>query len=107
MHQLVNSPIRNSLTGAERTAMRLGASRVAALIGRGLRRATGRRATPVTWAVDTGPVFDNAIGELTFTGRRAALSIQRTTADDGSGGPPAFAEVIERQLTANAGQGRA
>ena len=45
VHQLVNSPIRNSLTGPERTAMRLGKSRVAGGLGHVLRRAAGRRRT--------------------------------------------------------------
>jgi hypothetical protein len=97
VHQLVNSPIRNSLTGPERTAMRLGKSHVAGGLGRLLRRAVGRRRVPVQWAIDRGPVFDNCIGELTFDGDRAGLSMQRTEPyEEGAG--PQLTEVIDVDL---------
>ena len=99
LYQLVNSPIRNSLTGPERTAMRLGKSHVAGALGRVLRRAVGKRREPMRWAVDAGPVFDNCIGELTFDGALADLSVMRTLPYDADSGPQ-LEEVIDLDLTA-------
>ena len=98
VHQLVNSPIRNSLTGPERSAMRLGRSRFASALGRVLRRAVGRRRDPVEWSIDHGPVFDNCIGELTFDGRQADLSVCRTKPYDPAADPE-LDEVIDVDLT--------
>jgi hypothetical protein len=75
VHQLVSSPIRNALRPPESTAMRLGASRFAKFIGRGLRRAAGRRRSAVSWKIDLGPVFDNSLGQIYFDRRTAHLSI--------------------------------
>ena len=101
VHQLVNSPIRNSLTGPERTAMRLGKSHVAGLLGRALRRSIGRRAVRAQWTMDRGPVFDNCIGELTFDAGHAVLSVQRTEPyEEGAG--PQLTKVIDVDLVRGA-----
>jgi hypothetical protein len=101
VHQLVNSPIRNALTGPERTAMRLGASRFARRFGRVLRRAVHRQPARATWSIDAGPVFDNSIGELTFNGRHARLVVRKTRAYD-KAAPPAFDDAIDVDLIAGA-----
>jgi hypothetical protein len=101
IHQLVNSPIRNALTGPERTAMRLGRSRLAGVVGRALRRCVGLRKSAVTWSIDEGPVFDNSIAELTLDGPRAELSVHRTLPYDAGAGPQ-LVEVIAVDLTRRA-----
>ena len=97
LYQLVNSPIRNALTGPERTAMRLGKSRLAGVVGRVLRRAVRQRREPVRWTVDAGPVFDNCIGELTFDGAHADLSVLRALPYDADSGPR-LEEAIDLDL---------
>ena len=54
VHQLVSSPIRNSLIGPERMAMRLGTLGFARSIGRALRRASAG-AAGMSWQIDLGP----------------------------------------------------
>lgn len=105
VHQLVASPIRNALTGPERTAMRLGASRFARVIGRLLRRAVHRRRPIVLWDTDLGPVFANSLSQLSFDGREAQLLVLqcRPHAEEVV---PAFDEVITVDLVAGSQAGR-
>ena len=65
------------------------------------RPATRGRPTPgpVDWSIDRGPVFDNCIGELTFDGARADLSVSRTLPYDADAGPQ-LTEVIDVDLGA-------
>jgi hypothetical protein len=101
VHQLVGSPIRNALKPPESTAMRLGASRFAALVGRFLRRAARRRRPHVRWKMDCGPTFANCLSQLFFVGRSAELVVlQARPHDDDS--PPTLDRVIEVDLVAGA-----
>jgi hypothetical protein len=99
VHQLVSSPIRNALRPPESTAMHIGASRVARVIGRVLRRAAGRSAPPVEWRVDLGPVFANSVGELDFAGRSGSLLVLQTKAHEDDA-PPKFDEGFRLDLCA-------
>jgi hypothetical protein len=101
VHQLVSSPIRNALKPPESTAMRLGTSRVAAVLGRVLRRGAGRKRPSATWQIDLGPVFANSLGELSFRSRTASLCILQACphVDDAK---PEFDELIEIDLVAGA-----
>ena len=99
VHQLVSSPIRNALRPPESTAMRLGTSHFAGLVGRVLRRATRRRRTKVSWGIDVGPVFANSLAQIAFDGRAARLTMlqARPHADDVS---PAFDTAFDLDLVA-------
>jgi len=64
-----------------------------------LRRAVHRARPAVTWSIDRGPVFDNCIGELTFQGRRAGLTVYQARPLDDNG-RPAFEPVFDIDLVA-------
>ena len=101
VHQLVSSPIRNALKPPESTAMRLAKSRIAAVLGRILRRGAGRRRPALSWKIDIGPIFANSLGEITFDSRAASLCVLQACphVDDAK---PAFDELIEIDLVAGA-----
>jgi hypothetical protein len=99
VHQLVNSPIRNALTPPERTAMRLGRSRLARVLGRVLRWAVRGQRRQVTWEADRGPVFGNCLGQISFEGRAAQLVLQQTCPYNEDAGPE-LKKVIELDLVA-------
>ncbi|MCU1400147.1 MAG: hypothetical protein JWN62_3256 [Acidimicrobiales bacterium] len=105
VHQLVNSPIRNALTGPERTAMHLGLSRVVGVVGRVLRRCVGRRRTDLRWQIDQGPVFDNSLGELTYDGPRATSRVLHTRPYD-ERAEPALDTAFEIDLVAGSASRR-
>ena len=105
VHQLVGSPIRNALRGHERTAMRVGASRAARVLGRIFRRAVGKRPPTASWKVDLGPVFANSLGQITFDGRCADLVVlqARPHADNVR---PEFDNAYELDLVAGSFNGK-
>lgn len=82
VHQLVNSPIRNALRPHERTLMRVAMSRFGSGAGRVLRRGVRRRRPAVEWEIDEGPVFQNCLGLIEFTGDNAHLVQEHATPDD-------------------------
>jgi PhoD-like phosphatase len=84
VHQLVSSPMRNVLTGPDRNAMRLGASRVARILARVLLRCVRRHPAAVAWKIDDGPIFENSVSLLSFKGRAADLRILQTRPSDDS-----------------------
>ncbi|MCU1395275.1 MAG: hypothetical protein JWM34_3703 [Ilumatobacteraceae bacterium] len=100
-HQLVNSPIRNALTGPERTAMHMGMSRGLGVLGRVLRRAVGRRRTELRWTIDQGPIFDNSLGELAYDGARARSRVLRVQPFD-EHADPALDVAMDIDLVAGA-----
>jgi hypothetical protein len=101
VHQLVSSPIRNALKPPESTAMRLGTSRFALLVGRFLRRTARRRRTRVLWKMDSGPTFANCLSQLFFVGRSAELVVLQARPHDDDA-PPKLDRVIEVDLVAGA-----
>jgi hypothetical protein len=85
VHQLVNSPIRNALTPAERFALRSAMSRPAIGVARTVRRSVCSGRPSVRWRMDQGPIFDNCVGQLVFDGASAQLvQEQACPSDDGS-----------------------
>jgi hypothetical protein len=85
IHQLVNSPIRNALTPAERFALRSAMSRPAIGVARAVRRSVCGGRPSVRWRMDQGPIFDNCLGQLVFDGASAQLiQEQACPSDDGS-----------------------
>jgi hypothetical protein len=105
VHQLVNSPIRNALVPPERTAMRLGSSRLARVVGRMFRRVVGHERPPVSWDVDRGPVFANSLGQIDFDGRSAQLLVLQALPHDEKARPE-LDEVIELDLVAGSHSAR-
>lgn len=104
VHQLVSSPIRNALKPPESTAMRLGTSRFARIVGRVLRRSARRKRTKVVWELDRGPTFANCLSEITFEARSAQLVVLQARPHD-ENVRPEFDKVIELDLVAGAHSG--
>ncbi len=84
VHQLVSSPIRNTLTSFERFGMRVMLTRPMTFVGRALRRAARRRRADVRWKIDHGPLWANGIGQLVIEGRSARARFEQSS-PDGSG----------------------
>ena len=101
IHQLVSSPIRNALKPPERTVMRLATSSFARRVARILRHAARRERARVKWQLDRGPVFANTLGQVTFEGRSAQLSVLRTQPHD-EGAHPVLEQPIVLDLVAGA-----
>jgi hypothetical protein len=81
VHQVVSSPIRNSLSRRDRRVLRFTMSRIGKRIGDLLMR-SARRWLPVTWALTHGPEFANEMGLLVVRGRELELVIERARNDD-------------------------
>ena len=92
--QAVCSPYRNPLESGERRIARLGSSRGARLLGRGLRRAAGVRDSGIRWELVEPPTFDNQIGTLTIDGTSARVRIERAL----PGPEPKLELSLERSL---------
>jgi hypothetical protein len=98
VHQLVNSPMRNALRPHERATIRFALSRAGKAVARMLRWSVRNKPPVVTWQLDQGPVFDNCIGEITFDGDDAKLSIERAVV--GNDGENVFELVFDAHLSA-------
>jgi hypothetical protein len=98
VHQLVNSPMRNALRPHERATIRFALSRVGQGVARMLRWSVRNEPPAVTWQLDQGPVFDNCIGEITFDGDDAKLSIERALV--GNNGENELEVVFDAHLSA-------
>jgi PhoD-like phosphatase len=92
--QAVCSPYRNPLDGRERRIARLGSTRGARAIGKGLARAAGVPDADVRWRMVEPPTFDNQIATLRFRGREARLTLERAIPGD----DPRLEASLERQL---------
>jgi hypothetical protein len=86
--------------------MRLGTSHFAGLIGRVLRRSAGRKRTRVSWGIDLGPVFANSLGQITFEGRSAQLSVLQARSH-AEGVRPEFDTAFDLDLVAGSASARA
>ncbi len=73
IYQAVCSPIRNPLPQAMRYANGVASFGLARLVGRGLARASKVREPPISWDVEHGPWFDNALATLVLDGRSASI----------------------------------
>jgi PhoD-like phosphatase len=96
VYQAVCSPMRNPLDARERRTIRLGITRAAGAIGRGLARAAGVEGEPLTWEITDGPWFDNQVATLDLDGRRATFSLDKAV---GAGDEhPRLERVVSRRL---------
>jgi hypothetical protein len=82
IYQIVNSPIRNVLATRERRVFKVGLSRVASYIARGLRRSVGERPDSANWSVEDGPFFANHTCLLELDERNARMLLERAHPDD-------------------------
>jgi hypothetical protein len=89
VHQLVSSPIRNSLPRRDRRILRFALTRTGRLLGRLMLRSVGRRLPPLWWELTHGPEFANEMGVLHVNGRELELVVERARHDDDGG------EVLE------------
>jgi hypothetical protein len=96
--QVVCSPFRNPLDRHERAAIRIAASRPAALAAHALARSAGVREPDMRWRLAHGhePWFDNQVGTLELHGRRARVVIEKTVPSDDE--DPSLETVIESWL---------
>ena len=79
VYQAVCSPLRNTLSTPERTAMRFGWSRAGEVIFEALARAAGVGKEAVSWRLaHERPCFDNHVGTIELRGREARISIRST-----------------------------
>ena len=90
--QAVCSPLRNPLSKREKRAIKIGMSRAAAVLARGLARAAGVKPTRLGWdIVSPGPFFDNQVATVDIDGRSAHLRIEKA-------GEHGLRDTYERQL---------
>jgi hypothetical protein len=91
--QATCSPFRNPLSTKERRQVKAASTRAAEWITRGLARAAGVPAPPLSWTnAGGGPVFDNILGGLRIDGRRMDLRIDKARPG------PRLEPVIEHRL---------
>jgi hypothetical protein len=80
VYQLTCSPVHNGLPAAIRAATRLGWSRSAGRLARGLAELAGTPAPSVRWELAAGPFFGNAISTLIHRGGEAYALVEGTDA---------------------------
>jgi hypothetical protein len=103
VYQVVCSPFRNPLRPGQRRAVKLGRTRGAALVARGLARTAGVRRADADWEFLSSATFDNSIAVLELDERSATVRISRSApGDDG----PEFEELHVRELAAARPRGR-
>jgi hypothetical protein len=76
--QAVCSPFRNPLNARERFAIRVGVSKLGALIGTLLAQSAGVPEHDVRWRFVEGPYFDNQVASIDIEGREAMLRLEKT-----------------------------
>jgi hypothetical protein len=79
VYQLTCSPVHNGLPVPIRGAARIGWSRGAGRLARGLAKLAGTPAPSLRWELTTGPFFGNAISTLIHRGREAYALVEGTT----------------------------
>jgi hypothetical protein len=82
--QAVCSPFRNPLDRHERVTIRFAASKPAEFVTHALAKTAGVREPDMRWRLAEGrePWFDNQVGTLELTGRRALLRVEKTVPSD-------------------------
>jgi hypothetical protein len=78
VHQLTVSPLHNQAPHPIRVGFRIGWSRWAQLLTRGLTRSARVQRTALQWEKQAGPFFGNQIGELVLDGRSARFVLSVT-----------------------------
>jgi PhoD-like phosphatase len=98
--QATCSPFRNPLDRRERNVIKFGVSRAGTLLGRALARAAGAPDPDIRWRFCEGPYFDNQAGTIVLDGRRSAMQVEKTVADEAASDRfhPRLETVFERRL---------
>lgn len=86
VHQVVSSPIRNALGRRDRWVIRAAASNLGKVAGAAFARLVRRQRPHVSWDVDDGPYFSNAMAVLLFDQDHVRLVVEqaRPTAQGGT-----------------------
>jgi hypothetical protein len=79
--QVVCSPFRNPLTGAQRRAVRLIGSNAAGAVLGGLARLAGVQRSRADWRLVRRPSFHNSLGELELDGRSGRVTLYRSATE--------------------------
>jgi len=85
--QLTSSPLCNRLPGKLRRAAWLSTRRTPAAAGTVMARSVGVARSPLTWGLDEGPWFGNAVATLLLDGGRAEVHWSFAAQDRDSGSP--------------------
>src|SRR4051794_10896222 len=80
--QAVCSPFRNALSSRDQRIARLGDTRAARALARGLARSAGVKRPAVEWRLEQTPTFDNQFATLEVEGDRIDFRIERTVPGD-------------------------
>ena len=80
--QAVCSPFRNTLARPERRVMRIASSYLGLVLARALARTARVEEPDLRWRIPSGPWFDNQVATLTFAGRTAAFTLEKTVPGD-------------------------
>jgi hypothetical protein len=95
VHQLTVSPLHNQAPHPIRVGFRIGWSRWARLVTRGLARTARAQVSGLQWEKQAGPFFGNQVGELVLDGRTATFRLSVTDI-----GQEELREVLAMPLTA-------
>jgi phosphodiesterase/alkaline phosphatase D-like protein len=97
VHQVVASPLRQTVTPSVMRIYRAGVSAVGKGFGRGLTRLVGLERPPVEWERITEPLFANHIATLDSTGTGTQLRIEEAQQTQPKG-PAQLRSALELQL---------
>ncbi len=96
VHQIVSSPIRQSLSRRDRRLMDFAAGRIGRRIGGLLTRSVTASAHQAAWEITHGPEFANDMALLTIEQRTMRVAINRARLDES--GRPLLETVIDAEM---------
>ena len=96
VHQLVSSPIRQSLPRRDRRVIRFALSRIGRRIGGLMTRSIKSPPQIASWTLTDGPEFANEMSLLIIEGENIELVVERARPDDN--GSPILETVIHTRL---------
>lgn len=94
VHQVVASPMRNTVEIAIRRVHRFAGSSVGERLGRWLQQGAGVPELPIRWRLTHGPWFHNVVAVLEFEDDEAHLRFEATTGEGRAIGDRAVLEVV-------------
>ncbi|SDX68048.1 PhoD-like phosphatase [Modestobacter sp. DSM 44400] len=97
VHQLTVSPLHNQAPHAIEIGFKVGWSRWARAITRGIGGLARVGTSQLRWEKEAGPFFGNELGELVLEGRNARFRLFATSRDDD--GRPHFDQVLDAELS--------
>ncbi|MCW2537321.1 MAG: uncharacterized protein JWQ26_3020 [Modestobacter sp.] len=97
VHQLTVSPLHNQAPHAIEIGFKVGWSRWARALTRGIGALARVGTSQLRWEKEAGPFFGNELGELVLDGRDARFRLFATSRDDA--GRPHFDQVLDAELS--------